>query len=74
MGLVMPAAFHSAAAASRLACGLTWSRPENCSGSVRSAVAWIHATGCPCARRASALSSFPITIAAAPSEDGQVSS
>src|ERR1044072_9247243 len=27
IGLVMPAAFHNAAAASRLAWGLTWSRP-----------------------------------------------
>ncbi|CKU02388.1 Uncharacterised protein [Mycobacterium tuberculosis] len=38
MGLVMPAAFHSAAAASRPACGLTWSRPAKASGSVRNAV------------------------------------
>ena len=45
VGLVMPAAFHRAAAASRLACGLTWSRPAYARGSVRSAVAWIHATG-----------------------------
>ena len=39
----MPAAFHSALAASRPAWGLTWSRPENARGSVRNAVAWIQA-------------------------------
>ena len=74
IGLVMPAAFHSALAASRPACGLTWSRPEYASGSVRNAVAWIHATGWPSATRLSATSSLPITTAHAPSEDGQVSS
>src|ERR1700752_3049335 len=45
IGLLIPAAFHRAAAASRLACGLTWSRPAYASGSVRSAVPWIQATG-----------------------------
>src|SRR5580693_10356996 len=45
IGLAMPAAFHSAFAASRPAWGLTWSRPEYAGGSVRNAVAWIHATG-----------------------------
>src|ERR1700730_13399513 len=74
IGLVIPAAFHSAAAASRPACGLTWSRPEYASGSVRSAVAWIHATGWPSATRASAAASSPITSAHAPSEEGHVSS
>ena len=41
---------------------------------MRSAVAWIHATGWPSATRASAISSLPITSAQAPSEEGQVSS
>ena len=41
---------------------------------MRSAVAWIQATGWPSATRASAISSLPITIAQAPSDDGQVSS
>src|SRR5262245_2030628 len=74
MGLLIPAAFHSAAAASRLACGFTWSRPAYANGSVRSDVAWIHATGWPSATRASAAASSPITIAAAPSDEGHVSS
>ena len=43
-------------------------------GSVRIAVAWIHATLCPADSRAAAVSASPITMAHAPSEDGHVSS
>jgi hypothetical protein len=48
---------------------LTWSRPANVVGSVRIAVAWIHA-----AVRPRAVASSPSTIAQAPSDDGHVSS
>ncbi len=41
---------------------------------MRNAVACTQATGWPSATRLSAIFSSPITIAAAPSEDGQVSS
>jgi len=68
---MIPACFHSAAAASRPACGFTWSRPAKVVGSVRMTVAWIHATGLPVA--AAAVSS-PRIMAQAPSEEGQVSS
>ena len=44
-GVVMPGGLHSAVAASRPACGLTWSRPANIVGSLRIAMPWIHATG-----------------------------
>jgi hypothetical protein len=70
-GSVMPAARHSAAAASTPARGFTGSFPANIVGSVRIAVARIHATG-PGARAAASAS--PMTTAQAPSEDGQVSS
>ena len=67
----MPAARHSASAASRPARGFTWSLPANKVGSVRIAVARIQAT---CRSLASAAAWSPMTIAQAPSEDGHVSS
>src|SRR6516225_767713 len=71
-GLVMPAWRYRSAAQSRLACGLTWSRPANMVGSERMAIPWIHAGGRPVAAVAtSAAFSDPMTIAAAPSEDRQ---
>ncbi len=66
----MPACFQSAAAASRDACGLTWSRSAAEVASERITVPWIHAG----LGEAAAVSSSTITSAHAPSEDGQVSS
>jgi hypothetical protein len=70
IGLVMPACFHSAAAASREACGFTWSRSAAEVASERITVPWIHAG----LGEDAATSSAAITSAQAPSEDGQVSS
>ena len=66
----MPACFQSAAAASRPACGFTWSRSAAVVGSVRITVPWIQA----------GLGDDVGGVlvgdhhAQAPSEDGQVSS
>ena len=70
MGEVMPACFHRAAAASREACGLTWSRSAAVVASERMTVPWIHAG----LADDLAVSSSTITRAHAPSEEGQVSS
>jgi hypothetical protein len=70
IGLVMPACFQSAAAASRDAWGFTWSRSAAEVASERITVPWIQAGF----GDASATSSAAITSAQAPSEDGQVSS
>ena len=70
IGLVMPACFQIAAAASREACGLTWSRSAAVVASERITVPWIQAG----LGEAFAVSSSTITSAHAPSEDGQVSS
>src|SRR4051812_40561831 len=68
----MPACFHSAAEASRPAWGLTWSRSAAVVGSERIWVPWIQA-GLVTPDFATA-DSEAITMAQAPSEDGQVSS
>jgi hypothetical protein len=68
----MPACFHSAAAASRPACGFTWSRSAAVVASLRICVPWIHA-GFSMSDRSTAASEA-ITRAHAPSDDGQVSS
>ena len=66
----MPACFQSAAAASREACGLTWSRSAAEVASERITVPWIQAG----LGDEAATSSEAITSAQAPSDDGQVSS
>jgi len=68
---VIPALRQSSAAAAAPAAGFTGSLPANIVGSVRIAVARIHATGRPLS---SAACSSPMTTAQAPSDDGQVSS
>ena len=69
----MPACFHSAAAASRPACGFTWSRSAAVVGSERITVPWIQA-GLVDVGASRTAASEPMTIAQAPSEEGQVSS
>ena len=66
----MPAWENTSTAQSRLACGLTSSRPGKLLASERMAVPCTHATG-PSA--ASPVASSPKTMAQAPSDDGQVS-
>ena len=67
---MIPACFQSAAAASRPACGLTWSRSAAVVGSERITVPWIQAGE----SADLAVSSSAMTRAQAPSDDGQVSS
>jgi hypothetical protein len=50
--------------------GFTWLRPANIVGSLRMAVAWIHAGGTGAAAATASLAS---TMAHAPSDDGHVS-
>src|SRR6478752_921288 len=66
----MPACFQIDAAASREACGLTWSRSAAVVASDRITVPWIQAG----LGEDFAVSSSTMTRAQAPSEDGQVSS
>src|SRR5690349_882879 len=66
----MPTCFQRAAAASRPACGFTWSRSEAVVGSDRMTVPWIQAG----AVDPRAMSSAAMTMAQAPSDDGHVSS
>ena len=67
---MIPACFQRYAAASRPACGFTWSRSAAEVASERIAVAWIQAG----AAELRAVSASAMTSAQAPSEDGQVSS
>ena len=66
----MPASLYTSAAHMRPACGLMRSRPAPIVGSDFTDVPWIHATG---RSDFAAAAAEPMTMAAAPSEEGHVS-